>query len=352
MKGRILCACFLFAGALLVQPNVRARTSSLQPCETSDGGVTYRAPENYGDGGVVTAYDSATGEKLWSQRVYGIEFSGGIEEDCEWVRIERLSVTNGILFVENSRNHVFELDLRTRRVKSRNDGMLAVEVPDVLGHPPVSGLRAGFRNGAFREIIVECVLLRSPKGTSARFAKDRLREADLLKTEGVEILSHPVVLIRNDEQCDFRSVVDCPVQYLDKLNVVSTNGVEKYVQAQFSETAEMIGVGTSFQCHASFVYPDRETVRLQVYFVYRGRPRGEKTVWGGQTSDAPGQVLCLSTPSFPSYEFNLGEIKLRRGEYRWLGSLPSVDAGTDDVSLFIKWVPVNDNGENEGNGHK
>jgi hypothetical protein len=85
-------------------------------------GLRYEAPlmgQPFGfgqDGGIVTARDDATGDLVWSQRVYTVDDGDDIEEEKQEVYIRTLALTDDrrALRVVNERGQRFGLGLDGR----------------------------------------------------------------------------------------------------------------------------------------------------------------------------------------------------------------------------------------------
>lgn len=90
------------------------------------GSIRYEAPHFAGDvggtqnGGYVTAHDVASGERLWSLRVYQTVYDPAREQDVQDVFITRLTdLGGGILQVADEDGRSYRVDLQ-KRVTHRN----------------------------------------------------------------------------------------------------------------------------------------------------------------------------------------------------------------------------------------
>lgn len=89
------------------------------------GGLRYEAPRLGGpfgfgqDGGVVTARDEASGELVWSQRVYVVAGDDEIEDDKQEVHIKSLTLSEDrrALRVVNERGERFLVNLVDRSIE-------------------------------------------------------------------------------------------------------------------------------------------------------------------------------------------------------------------------------------------
>ena len=89
------------------------------------GGLRYEAPVlgrpfGFGqDGGFVTARDDATGDLVWTQRVYVVDYGDDIEDDKQDVFIKALALTDdrcGLLVVDE-RGERYRLGLVDRSIE-------------------------------------------------------------------------------------------------------------------------------------------------------------------------------------------------------------------------------------------
>ena len=90
-------------------------------------GVRYTAPNDNGRHAYIEAVDVKSGKKLWEITVFGNFIKPWLEEDVQWVYIQKLGIVRGQLIVEAERGRVFSVDLRTREVRRlRRDRRKAV----------------------------------------------------------------------------------------------------------------------------------------------------------------------------------------------------------------------------------
>ena len=68
------------------------------------------------NGGYVAAYDAATGNELWTLKVYSVEYDPRKEEDKQDVFIEELADQDGQLRVTDERGRTYLVDLGSRAV--------------------------------------------------------------------------------------------------------------------------------------------------------------------------------------------------------------------------------------------
>jgi hypothetical protein len=68
------------------------------------------------NGGYIAAYDAATGNELWTLKVYTVEYDPRKEEDKQDVFIESLAEQNGQLRVTDERGRTYLVDVQSRAV--------------------------------------------------------------------------------------------------------------------------------------------------------------------------------------------------------------------------------------------
>ena len=88
-------------------------------------GVRYKAPhwilvkKKRVAGGYVEAFDAKTNKKLWAVKVYGTEYTSGLERDVQEVFITSMVIEDGKLVVGNELDETYEVDVKTHRVTKR-----------------------------------------------------------------------------------------------------------------------------------------------------------------------------------------------------------------------------------------
>lgn len=79
-------------------------------------GVRYVAPNDDGRRGHIEAWEVRTNKKLWDLTVFTNSIDPKMEEDVQWVFINRLFVREGTLFVVSERGNTHEVDLKTKEI--------------------------------------------------------------------------------------------------------------------------------------------------------------------------------------------------------------------------------------------
>lgn len=173
MKQMQVTACFskriILLAAIVVLatlPALASRTAAPKVPPVMRGGIRYVAPNTNGRAGIVEAWDSRTGRKLWSKILFKNQIDPVLEEDVQWIFIKTLRVTGNRLIAidEEGRRHVLSLAPATsvptqftavRRISGtiggRPDGMPGTERLVVMGNN-VRWERTGL--GALPEIII------------------------------------------------------------------------------------------------------------------------------------------------------------------------------------------------------
>ncbi len=79
-------------------------------------GVQFVAPNDDGRRGYIEARDDRTNKKLWELTVLTNHIDPKLEEDIQWVFIEKLSARDGTLMVTSERGKTYQIDLKTKAV--------------------------------------------------------------------------------------------------------------------------------------------------------------------------------------------------------------------------------------------
>lgn len=80
-------------------------------------GVRYLAPNNDGRRGYIEAWDVHSNKKLWDLTVFTNVINPKMEEDVQWVFINKLGIRDGTLLVTSERDNIYQVDLNTKTVK-------------------------------------------------------------------------------------------------------------------------------------------------------------------------------------------------------------------------------------------
>ena len=79
-------------------------------------GVRYIAPNDDGRRAYIEASDVQTNKKLWELTVFTNRIDPKLEEDVQWVFIDKLSVQDDTLVVTSERGRTYQIDLKTKTV--------------------------------------------------------------------------------------------------------------------------------------------------------------------------------------------------------------------------------------------
>jgi len=79
-------------------------------------GVRYVAPNDDGRRGYIEAWDVRSNKKIWDLKVFTNRIDPKLEEDVQWVFIEKLRVQDGTLIVTSERGKTYQVDLKTKAI--------------------------------------------------------------------------------------------------------------------------------------------------------------------------------------------------------------------------------------------
>jgi hypothetical protein len=96
-------------------------------------GIRYVAPNDNGRRGYIEAWNVQTNKKLWDLTVFTNRIDPKLEEDVQWVFINRLSVRDGTLLVTSERGSTYQVDLRTKTIIQSDD--MRSPAPGDTAHP-------------------------------------------------------------------------------------------------------------------------------------------------------------------------------------------------------------------------
>jgi hypothetical protein len=82
--------------------------------------IRYVAPNDDGRRGYIEAWDVQTNRKLWDLTVFTNRIDPKLEEDIQWVFINKLSLYDGTLIVAPERGNSYQVDLRTKAITQSN----------------------------------------------------------------------------------------------------------------------------------------------------------------------------------------------------------------------------------------
>jgi hypothetical protein len=123
----------LFVMVLLpcLAPAKRSSPPTVEP--VIDDGIRYVTPNDDGRRAYVEAWDVQTNRKLWDLTVFTNTIDPKLEEDVQWVFINKLSVRDDILIATSERGKTYQVDLRTRTIAQSNAERSPA--PDETGQP-------------------------------------------------------------------------------------------------------------------------------------------------------------------------------------------------------------------------
>jgi hypothetical protein len=96
-------------------------------------GIRYVAPNDDGRRAYIEAWDVQTNKKRWDLTVFTNPVDPKLEEDVQWVFINKLSVQDGALLVTSERGDTYQIDLRARAI-TRSEAARS-PAPDATAHP-------------------------------------------------------------------------------------------------------------------------------------------------------------------------------------------------------------------------
>jgi hypothetical protein len=79
-------------------------------------GTRYVAPNDDGRRAYIEAWDVQANKKLWDLTVFTNDIDPKLEEDVQWVFINKLSVRNGTLLVTSDRGNTYQVNLKTKAI--------------------------------------------------------------------------------------------------------------------------------------------------------------------------------------------------------------------------------------------
>ena len=114
-------------------------------------GIRYLAPNDDGRRGYVEAWDVLADRKLWDLTVFANRIDPKLEEDVQWVFINKLDVRGDKLIVTSERGNTYQIDLRTKAITQSEAAQSPT--PEATAHPqdvPDEGNRA-ITNGLLKK---------------------------------------------------------------------------------------------------------------------------------------------------------------------------------------------------------
>jgi hypothetical protein len=104
------------AAALLPCSASAKRTAPVKVEPVIHEGGRYVVPNDDGRRPYIQAWDIKTSKKLWELTIFTNRIDPKLEEDVQWVFIEKLSVRDGTLIVTSERGKTYEIDLKKKDI--------------------------------------------------------------------------------------------------------------------------------------------------------------------------------------------------------------------------------------------
>jgi hypothetical protein len=95
-------------------PAKRAAPPRVEP--VIHDGIRYVVPNDDGRRAYIEAWDVQTNKKLGNVTVFTNRIDPKLEEDVQWIFINKLSVRDGTLLVTSERGKTYQIDLRTKAI--------------------------------------------------------------------------------------------------------------------------------------------------------------------------------------------------------------------------------------------
>jgi len=111
-------------------PAKRAAASKVEP--VIHEGIRYVVPNDDGRRAYIEAWDIRTNKKLWELTVFTSHIEPRLEEDVQWVFINKLNVRAGTLVVTSERGNTYQIDLKTKAITQPDATQSAA--PDATAH--------------------------------------------------------------------------------------------------------------------------------------------------------------------------------------------------------------------------
>src|SRR6266576_4167178 len=107
----MVCAAVFLSGLASAK---RAASTKVEP--VIHEGVRYVAPNDDGRRAYIEAWDVRTNKKLWKLTVFTNRIDPTLEEDVQWVFIDKLRVQDSALIVTSERGKTYQIDLTSKAV--------------------------------------------------------------------------------------------------------------------------------------------------------------------------------------------------------------------------------------------
>ena len=111
-------------------------------------GIRYVAPNDDGRRAYIEAWDVQTNKKLWDLTVFTNSIDPKLEEDVQWVFINKLSVHDDALLVTSERGKTYQIDLKTKAITQPDARQSATpdatayphDIPEIIKRAVINGL--------------------------------------------------------------------------------------------------------------------------------------------------------------------------------------------------------------------
>jgi hypothetical protein len=110
-------------------PAKRAAPPRVEP--VIHDGIRYIAPNDDGRRAYIEAWDVQTNKKLWELTVFTNRIDPKLEEDVQWVFVNKLNVRDDTLLVTSERGNAYQIDLKTKAITQSD---VPSPAPDVTAH--------------------------------------------------------------------------------------------------------------------------------------------------------------------------------------------------------------------------
>ena len=124
----------------------RAAPAEVEPF--IDEGVRYVAPNDDGRRGYIEAWDVQTNKKLWELTVFTNRIDPKLEEDVQWVFIDKLGVHDGALIVRSERGKTYQIDLKTKAITQLDRASSPSPEADAQLHDIPDPVRTAIKSGS------------------------------------------------------------------------------------------------------------------------------------------------------------------------------------------------------------
>src|SRR5256884_3274335 len=120
--------------------------------------IRYVAPNDDGRRAYIEAWDVQSNKKLWELTVFTNHIEPRLEEDVQWVFINKLNVRDGTLLVISERGNTYQIDLKTKAITQSDTTKSATpdataqlhDIPEEIDRAITNGLLAKDYELSFR----------------------------------------------------------------------------------------------------------------------------------------------------------------------------------------------------------